>query len=209
MLHLHPLRLLLLVVSLPGAGKGTLYKNVLARIPGLKYWECSALLREVYGQFNGNSLFTDDQVWGVLQPTLHRLATATGYNLYCLDGAVRTGGQAKRMIDWARANHCSLIILHQDVSEEECLRRMLERGRNGERTEEQCRVRMGNLLPGTKKALKVLRAETDIALYVPVDGEGSASQTAENAIKRLRKVGITVATDPISRLSQAFTGSGS
>lgn len=183
-------RVLLLPISLPGAGKNTLYKNVLARIPSLRYLECSALLRGKYGQFDEKILLSNEKVWEVLLPELSRFANLER-GMLCLDGAVRNTKQAQKMIEWARDYDSSLVLIHQEVDEEECIKRMLARSRSNE-TEEHCRERMRNLLPGTKSAIKTLRSETDVVLYLGINGNGTESQTAANAIERLGRIGIKV-----------------
>lgn len=124
-------------LGLPGAGKGTQAKRIAEKL-GFFYWEMGAILREfmqgdspfqneIKELVNQGVLLTDDKILEVLHQRLHLIPEGQGI---VFDGVPRRKSQAEFLIGHLRSfGQTHLATVHLVLSEEECVKRLLERAK--------------------------------------------------------------------------------
>ena len=181
----------ILLVGAPGAGKGT-QAQLLSAATGLAHLSSGDLLREhiaretalgrsVQAYVAAGDLVPDAIVMDMLRKPVVEAAAAGGY---ILDGFPRTVDQART--GYATAKDLGVAVqvaIHLDVPQEELVRRLLERGRGADDTEDVIRHRLAVYDESTTPMLGYYADREEL---VTVDGAAPVDDVHEAVLAGLR-----------------------
>lgn len=173
-----------LLLAPPGAGKGTQGKR-LAEIYGVPHLATGDLLRRHVA--DGTPLGVEAKEYmdrGELVPDrlvidliLARLTAERPLRGFLLDGFPRSLKQARQSYEWGEAKGTTFhAVISLDVDEDELVRRLLERGRQSGRSddnEETIRNRLGVYDETTRPLLDFYRQR---GILLEVDGTGAVDE---------------------------------
>jgi adenylate kinase len=173
-----------LLLAPPGAGKGTQGKR-LAEIYGVPHLATGDLLRqhvaqgtdlgvEAKGYMDRGELVPDRLVIDLI---LARLTEERPLRGFLLDGFPRSLKQARQSYEWGEARGLTFHgVIYLDVDEDELVRRLLERGKQSGRSddnEETIRNRLGVYNETTRPLLDFYRRR---GILLEVDGTGTVDE---------------------------------
>jgi adenylate kinase len=175
----------LILFGPPGSGKGTQSEKLIARY-GLKHLSTGDLLRsEIANQtalgleakklMDQGQLVPDEVVIGMIRSALAANPTAKGF---LFDGFPRTKAQSEALDALLATYHAAInVVLALKVSEEELVKRLLNRGltsgRSDDTKEDVIRARIGEY---HAKTSAVADYYAQFGKVVMVEGEGSVDE---------------------------------
>ena len=200
-----------LLLAPPGAGKGTQGQR-LAEIYGVPHLATGDLLRkhvadgtelglEAKGYMDRGELVPDKLVIDLI---LARLTDEEPLRGFFLDGFPRSLNQARDSYNYGKARNTTFhAVISLVVGEDELVRRLLERGRQSGRTddnEDTIRNRLRVYDENTKPLLDFYR---DRGILVEVDGTGEVDAVTARICAELDRILGRPVEDTIRRLVQA------
>jgi adenylate kinase len=200
-----------LLLAPPGAGKGTQGK-LLSEIYGVPHLATGDLLRqhvadgtplglEAKAYMDRGELVPDRLVIDLILARLTEDEPLTGF---FLDGFPRSLNQARNSYKYGQARNTTFhAVISLAVGEDELVRRLIDRGRQSGRTddnEETIRNRLRVYDENTRPLLDFYR---DRGILVEVDGTGDVEAVTERIRAALDHILGLPAEDTISRLVQA------
>ncbi|TAE17367.1 MAG: adenylate kinase [Bacteroidetes bacterium] len=173
----------------PGSGKGTQSEKLIAHY-GVKHLSTGDLLRSEIAQgtplgleaksvMDKGQLVPDEVVIGMISSALERNPTVPGF---LFDGFPRTVAQAEALDKLLALKHTEIgVVLALDVSEEELVGRLLNRGKTSGRSddtnEEIIRAR---IIEYKNKTTTVAQYYAQFNKVVHIAGEGSVDEIFES-----------------------------
>lgn len=173
----------------PGSGKGTQSEKLIAHY-GVKHLSTGDLLRSEIAQgtplgleaksvMDKGQLVPDEVVIGMISSALERNPTVPGF---LFDGFPRTVAQAEALDKLLALKHTEIgVVLALDVSEEELVGRLLNRGKTSGRSddtnEEIIRAR---IIEYKNKTATVAQYYAQFNKVVHIAGEGSVDEIFES-----------------------------
>jgi adenylate kinase len=200
-----------LLLAPPGAGKGTQGQR-LAKIYGVPHLATGDLLRqhvssgsalgvEAKGFMDRGELVPDRLVIDLI---LARLTGEEPLWGFVLDGFPRTLNQARDSHEWGRARRTTFhAVISMAVGEDELVRRLLERGRQSGRSDDNevtIRNRLSVYNESTRPLLDFYRQR---GILVEIDGTGTVDEVTSRIRAALDPILGLPLTDRISRLTQS------
>ncbi len=171
----------------PGSGKGTQSEKLIARY-GLKHLSTGDLLRseianatplglEAKSFMDKGQLVPDEVVIGMISSALEQNPDAKGF---LFDGFPRTEAQAEALDKLLKLNNTEIhVVLALDVTEEELVKRLLNRGKTSGRSDDTnesvIRARIGEY---HQKTSAVAAYYKQFDKVVHIKGEGSLDEIA-------------------------------
>lgn len=183
----------ILLIGAPGAGKGT-QAGLLSAALGLPHISSGDLLREhitrgtalgktVSAAVSRGDLVPDAVVRDMLRKPVVQAAATGGY---ILDGFPRTLEQAQDAYQIARDLGVEVqVAVHLDVPEADLVRRLLERGRGSDDTEDVIRHRLEVYQERTVPMLDYYAEREEL---VTVDGSAPVDQVSRQVLRELEAV---------------------
>jgi adenylate kinase len=175
----------LILFGPPGSGKGTQSERLILKY-GLRHLSTGDLLRseiakktklgtEAKGFMDQGQLVPDEVVIGMISSALDENKDAAGF---LFDGFPRTRAQAEALDKLLAEKNSSIhVVLALQVSEDELIKRLLNRGLSSGRTddanEEVIRARINEY---HKKTSPVAEYYQQFGKLVPIRGEGSVDE---------------------------------
>ena len=177
----------IVILGLPGAGKGTQAKRISAET-GIPHIATGDMLREAMDSetemgvrikptYDAGDLVPDDLMIELIRERLSAPDTSDGF---ILDGFPRTAGQAVALDELLGAGGLDRVVVFE-VDEEELVQRMLARGRADD-TEETIRHRFKVYLDQTQPLLDLYDSR---GLTIRVDGVGGVEEVTERILAAL------------------------
>jgi adenylate kinase len=183
----------LLLIGAPGAGKGT-QAELLAKRFHIAHISSGDVLRQhvkdqtsigqtIRAYVDAGDLVPDSVVMDMLRKPVIAAAQSGGY---VLDGFPRTVDQAKAAFEVAHPLGVEVqAAVHLEVPDEELIRRLLERGRGSDDTEE---VIAHRLQVYRENTIPLLEYYAGREWMFAVDGTRPPDQVHEEIVARLRKL---------------------
>lgn len=178
----------------PGSGKGTQSERLISKY-GLLHLATGDLLRseisrktklgtEAKGYMDQGKLVPDDVVIGMISSALDANKNAAGF---LFDGFPRTKAQAEALDKLLKEKNSGInVVLALQVSEEELIKRLLNRGLTSERSddanEEVIKARIAEY---HKKTSPVADYYQQFGKLVPIRGEGTVEEIFEFLSKEI------------------------
>jgi adenylate kinase len=195
-----PPGLLALLLAPPGAGKGTQGQR-LATIYGVPHLATGDLLRQHVA--DGTPLGVEAKDYmdrGELVPDrlvieliLDRLTAEKPLRGFLLDGFPRSLRQARQSYEWGEARGMTFHgVIYLDVDEDELVRRLLERGKESGRTDDNEATIRNRLSVYNETTRPLLDFYRDRGILLEVDGTG----TVEEVTARI-KAAVDPLLDPL------------
>lgn len=180
----------------PGSGKGTQSERLISTY-GLKHLSTGDLLRseinrqtrlglEAKDYMDKGQLVPDEVMIGMISSLLEANRGGKGF---LFDGFPRTEAQAKALDELLMKHHTAInIVLALDVSEEELVHRLINRGltsgRNDDRNEDVIKARIAEY---HKKTSAVADYYDKFGKVIYVKGEGSVDDIFNNLVREIDK----------------------
>ena len=187
----------MLLLAPPGAGKGTQAERISAHF-AIAHISTGDLFREhiaegtdtglaVKEYLDRGDLVPDDIVMSMVRDAMEVAMAETGG--YLLDGFPRNLAQARRGYHLAAELGATVhAVLHLEVSEEELLRRLLERGVSGGRTDDNEATIRHRLDVYNTQTLPLLDYYKGRGVLVTVNGEQPVDEVTAEAIAALDQI---------------------
>ena len=178
----------------PGAGKGTQSEFLLKKY-NLSYISTGDLLRkemasktklglEAQNIIAAGGLVSDEIIVQLIEKTI---TENTGSNGFLFDGFPRTYIQAYILEGLMLKLHTSLnCLISLAVSEEESMQRLMKRGMNSGRSDDNEEVIRNRLREYNQKTLPVLQFYRDKGIYVEVDGTAGIDEVHQRISEIIR-----------------------
>jgi adenylate kinase len=175
----------IVIMGPQGSGKST-QGELLSKRLGVPHISTGAIFREIKASGAGDllshrvreqlmsGLLVDDT--DALRVVDSRLSKEDCKNGFVLDGAPRDLDQAKLMVVQID------IVLYIAVSDAECIKRLMLRGREDD-TEELINIRLGEYHRQTEPVLDYYR---DLGKLIEINGEQTVDEIAEEVNKKIR-----------------------
>jgi adenylate kinase len=191
----------ILLIGAPGAGKGT-QAGLLSAALGLPHISSGDLLREhidrgtalgktVGAAVSRGDLVPDAVVRDMLRKPVVQAASDGGY---ILDGFPRTVEQARDAYQIARDLGVEVqVAVHLDVPEADLVRRLLERGRGSDDTEDVIRHRLEVYQERTVPMLDYYAEREEL---VTVDGAAPVDEVSREVLRELEAVRARLSPRP-------------
>ena len=200
-----------LLLAPPGAGKGTQGER-LAKVYGVPHLATGDILRQHVAdgtrlgrkakEYMDRGDLVPDEV--VITLVASRIAGKTPVSGFVLDGFPRTLAQAKQAYEWGQAvGRTFHAVISLEVPEEELVRRLLRRGRQSGRSDdnaETIRRRLAVYESSTQPLLDFYRGR---GILVEVDGTGPVPAVTARIQKALGPVESAARDEVVNHFSQA------
>ncbi len=178
----------LILFGMQGSGKGTQGQELIKEF-GLANFEMGAELRaavasgselgnKVKGIIEAGDLVDDDTIMAIVDEKLHSVPKDQAI---LFDGIPRTKVQAEKLLEVLNANGRDAFGVFINVSEEECITRMLGRGRQDD-TEETIRRRLDNYVVNTVPVIDGFKERDRL---IEIDGEQTIEQVTAEMIEKV------------------------
>lgn len=200
-----------LLLAPPGAGKGTQGKR-LAEVYGVPHLAMGDILRRHVAdgtrlgrkakEYMDRGDLVPDEV--VITVVASRIAGKKPLSGFVLDGFPRTLRQARQAYEWGESvGRTFHAVISLDVPEEELVRRLLDRGRQSGRSDdnpETIRRRLAVYESSTQPLLDFYRGR---GILVEVDGTGPVPEVTARIQEALGPVDSTGRDEVVNQFSQA------
>jgi adenylate kinase len=180
----------------PGSGKGTQSEKLIAKY-GLKHLSTGDILRseiarqtrlglEAKGYMDKGELVPDEVVIGMIRSALEENPLAGGF---LFDGFPRTNAQSKALDDLLAGKKTEIgLVLALMVSEEELVKRLLNRGRTSGRSDDNNEeVIRARIIEYHKKTSAVAEYYQEFGKVIYIPGEGSVDEIFDSLCKEIDK----------------------
>lgn len=185
-----------LLLAPPGAGKGTQGER-LSEAYGVPHLATGDALRDhvrretPLGQeaavYIAKGALVPDRI--VLDLVTHLLADPEPLEGFILDGFPRTLNQARTAYEWGKANGRTFhAVISLDVPEDELVRRLLERGAEQGRLDDNAETIRNRLHVYDNDTEPLLDFYRERDILVEVDGTGSVEEVADRVCQEVNKL---------------------
>lgn len=188
----------LILFGQPGSGKGTQSEKLIEKY-GLIHLSTGNLFREEIANntdlglaaksfMDKGQLVPDEVVLGMIACALDANVHANGF---LFDGFPRTVAQAEALDAMLNQRGSDIaLVLALEVSEDELLRRLLNRGKTSGRSDDNEEIIRARIEEYEKKTVPVARHYEKLGKVVHVKGEGSVDEIFQSLCKHINAVKV-------------------